>query len=179
MRRTLGRQNGQIKSWDCSRWRHVRSPPGEDRDRCLCFKQLHTSIDAYKYFNVASSLSTWLTIGWEMLSTPLPWCCELTSYFCRPRIGLVYPRVAFVTMESITWSLLQLWHMIPAETGLRQVTAQPAGLTHVGHRQSLCSDEVSEPGQRWGRHQLIVRSQYSRRTEKARPMSHIDSLCPC
>ena len=29
----------------------------------------------------------------------------------------------------------------PVATGLRQVTAQPSGLTHVKYRQSLCSDK--------------------------------------
>lgn len=32
----------------------------------------------------------------------------------------------------------------PAETGLRQVTAQPSGLTHIYHRQSLCADEAEQ-----------------------------------
>ena len=52
----------------------------------------------------------------------------------------------------------------PAETGLRQVTAQPSGLTHVYHRQSLGSNK---PGQLFGRVQPLEESHYCRRVGRS------------
>jgi hypothetical protein len=54
------------------------------------------------------------------------------------------PRVAFVIMESIPLSLLQLLHMIPVDTGLRQVTAPPSGLTLVRNGQWLCAGRAEQ-----------------------------------
>lgn len=52
----------------------------------------------------------------------------------------------------------------PAETGLRQSTAQPSGLTYVCHRQSLGSNK---PGQLWGLAHLPEGSHYCRRVGKS------------
>jgi len=51
----------------------------------------------------------------------------------------------------------------PVGTGLRLVTAQPSGLTHVYCRQSLCSDKLTNLGSVEGRFHSSERSHYDRR----------------
>jgi hypothetical protein len=71
----------------------------------------------YENSSVAASLSTTLIIGYEMLTSQPLSCCQRFTCSSRSRIGLAFPRVAFVIMESIALSLLELLHMIRRRPG--------------------------------------------------------------
>jgi hypothetical protein len=63
----------------------------------------------------------------------------------------------------------------PAETGLRQVTAQPSGLTHVDHRQSLGSNKhgrLRALFTHWRNHTIAVE------LAEVRQISYLSFPCP-
>ena len=93
---------------------------GRHGDRCLCLKQLHMStVDVQR--RCTSSFDKPLDrLADVFVATTLMLSGELPSYFSRPRIGLATPRVAFVIMESIPMSLLELLHMIRRRPGYRR-----------------------------------------------------------